>query len=113
MFRPSTLGAIPQTSGATSRTPGTFLSSGPSFAGRVLKTGLGEFSRRTISPSTWLRVSPTMFRRPAREAEQPHDPEDRDRQADQRQRGADRPGQQVPPGESSHASVPNPSWYDL
>src|SRR5262249_55252901 len=44
------------------------------FAGNWLNTGLGAFWRMTITPSTWLRVSPTMFRRPPERLNSPITP---------------------------------------
>ena len=102
MPRPSMLGAIPQTSGATARTPGIRRRSSARLAGSVLKTGLGTFSRMTITPSIWLRVSPTRSRKPVGHAEKAHHSQDRHREPDQGQDGAKRPGQQVAPGESTH-----------
>src|SRR4051794_20963153 len=64
MPRPSIGGAICQTSAATDFTPGMRLRSSARLAGNVLKTGLGTFSRMTMTPSIWLRVSPTRLRRP-------------------------------------------------
>src|SRR5208282_4840515 len=74
MPRPSILGAMPQTSGATARTPGSRLRSSARLAGRVLKTGLGTFSRMTITPSIWLRVSPTRSRSPLETLNRPITP---------------------------------------
>src|SRR5208282_3535400 len=74
MPRPSILGAMPQTSGATARTPGSRLRSSARLAGRVLKTGLGTFCRMTITPSIRLRVSPTRSRSPLETLNRPITP---------------------------------------
>ncbi len=102
MPRPSIVGAIPQTSGATARTPGMRLSSSAKLAGRWLKTGLGTFSRRMISPSIRLRGVAHQVAQTVGEAEEPQHAQDRDRQANQSQDRPQRPGQQVAPGESTH-----------
>ena len=47
---PSTGGAIFQSSAATARTPGILRTRSPRLAGRSLKTGVGTFSRTTITP---------------------------------------------------------------
>ena len=61
---PSIGGAIFQTSGATTRTPGIARKVFAMSAGRSLKTGLGEFSRRTIRPCILPRVLPIRSRMP-------------------------------------------------
>ena len=79
MPRPSIVGAIPQTSGATARTPGIRRSSSPKLAGKRLKTGLGAFSRRTINPSIRLEGVAHQVAQAVREAEEPQYAQDRDR----------------------------------
>ena len=71
---PSILGGIPQNSGATTRTSGTAQILASRLAGRLLKAGLGVFSRTIITPSTWLSVSPTMFRSPCETLNRPITP---------------------------------------
>ena len=66
--------AISQSSGATTRTPGTARIFGSRLAGSLLKAGLGVFSRTIITPSTWLSVSPTMFRSPCETLNRPSTP---------------------------------------
>ena len=62
------------TSGATTRTPGTALIELSRFAGRSLKTGESAFSRTTIRPWIWPRVSPTRLRMPPERLKRPKTP---------------------------------------
>ena len=73
MPRPSIGGDAPDFRRDGSHT-GSRLSSSARQAGRVLKTGLGTFSRMTITPSIRLSVSPTRSRRPLETLNRPITP---------------------------------------
>ncbi len=53
---------------------GCRLISSAKLTGRWLKTGLGAFSRRMITPSMRLKVSPTMSRKPSERQKSPSTP---------------------------------------
>ena len=102
--RPSIVGAIPQTSGATARIPGICLSSSARAGRQMAENRARDILAEDDQPLDPAQRIADQVAQTVREAEKPQHSQDRDRQANQRQDRPQRPASTGSARQSTHHS---------